>query len=54
MLASEMWIQKVVQDCASFGILIIYCIFALIILLNMIQMYCLIKNMIFAQNVAFL
>lgn len=47
---SEMWIQKVVQDCASFGILmeLIYCIFALIILLNMIQMYYLI-NMLFAQ-----
>ncbi len=48
MLASEMWIQKVVQDCASFGILIIYCIFALIILLNMIQLSYLIK-MLFAQ-----
>ncbi len=39
MLQSEMWIQKEVKDCACFGILMEanYCIFALIILLNMIQ-----------------
>ncbi len=41
MLQSEMSIQKVVKACASFGGVLmeaIYCIFALIILLNMIQM----------------
>ncbi len=45
MLQSEMWIQEEVKDCASFGSTDgrIYCIFALIILLNMIQMLYLIQ-----------
>ncbi len=40
MLQSEMLIQEVLKDWASFGVLMkaIYCIFALIILLNIIQM----------------